>query len=220
MILAPATETSPLIAAIGISGHIITTALPSRDERFVQLVRGLDYLWNRESQSWQRTIDPVINGSVTDRAVELAVTLLSAGYAVECGDDLAALVQFGQYESEHRRWVLARKAGAEYAGWFVLRWPRSENYYARAIRLPGARYSPPSVVVPPDAYLAVQDFCDAHGFRLSPIAQQMVATQTERRRAAVLADVQPKPRAPKPATQPSAPGIHPELRDDDMADDN
>ena len=211
MILRPETSVSPLTAVVVIGQTVIHTRLPERHEQFCRVVRLLGYVWS--GAMWQRQIEPRFHGAVLDRVVELAHTLLTAGFTVEVPDDLVPRVIAGDYHDECRRWI-KQWAGCD---WFVIEWRRPDDFYAAARRLRGSRYEPPYVVVPSDSFLEILDFAEAHTFQVSENAQQIIATAQRRYESAVL--VIPQPRRLVKA-QPARLGeIDPELRDD-MDDDN
>lgn len=217
MLLRPETPITPLTATITIAQRRITLLLPARNERFIALARALGFTWNRSC--WARDVREEFAGPTLDRAVEAAVRLLAAGFIVEVPGDLAPRVLASDYAPEHTRWISERISSDEYRGWLNVRWARHEDFYQRARRLHGSRYVSPLVVVPPDSWAEVLDFAQAHDFRLSAAAQQVIAQARARYEAAVLAIPTPRP----PATQPTpatAAEVHPELYDDDELDHN
>lgn len=217
MRLRPENARSPLQVAIVINGSVISTGLPERDERFRATLLKLGYAWY--APQWKRRIDERFHGTVLDRAIELAHTLLSAGFPIDIEDIPVERIVAGDYEPEHTRWVRGRLE-APYRGWFVLAWPREDDFYHRARRLHGSLYHPPHVVVPPDSYLEVLDFAEAHGFRLSPGAQDIVTEARARYEAAVMVVPQRKHAQAVPPPPPPPGAIAPDLRDDDMDDHN
>lgn len=223
MILRPETPRSPLVAVLATDGTRITAHFPERNEHFRSALLRLDYHWNSPRGPWSREVDERWNGATGDRLVELAHALLLAGFIVEVPSrEVAELAIAGDYQPEHRRWVRGLTSG-QHQGWFVVRWPRDEDYYGRAVRLPGARYAAPHVVVPPDAWREVLDFAEAHGFRLSDAAAQFAQAARDRYESMVLAVPVPRAKAATPTALAAKVGeVHPDLRDDDanLDDDN
>jgi hypothetical protein len=218
MIVRPENARSPLVAWIALDQErsVITTLFPERHERFVDVVRGMDYVWSDQHRRWQRRIQPVFHGSLDDRAAELGSELLLSGFVVDFPDDsLAQRAIAAEYVPEQRLWV-KKLIDGPYRGWFSIHWPRSADYYQQARRLPGSRYSKPHVVVPTDAFADVLDFAEQHGFSLSPGAGRLVDEARARYEASVLAVSSPRPTA---AQQPAAPA-HVNAIDQDLADDD
>jgi hypothetical protein len=219
MIVRPENARSALIAWIALDQErsVITTRFPERHERFIDVVRARGYVWSDQHQRWQRRIQPVFHGSIDDRVAELGSELLLAGFAVEFPNEVIARCAIAaEYAPEQRLWI-AKRLGGRYSGWFSIHWPRSNDYYQQARRLPGSRYSKPHVVVPADAFADVLDFAGHHGFSLSPGAQQLVDDARAKYEASVLAVPSPRPTAAQTAVGCS-PDIDPELADD--LDDN
>lgn len=210
MILSPPQPISPLIAVITTQDTTISTILPAKDARFNDRVKALGYTWAYPACVWQRRINEMFNGSTTDRLIELAHTLLLVGFSVDVPDEfLTYRIAAGDYAPEVRRWVKKYLP----TGWFQLDWPRSDDFWHRAKHIPGCRYEPPLVLVPPDAYLEVQDFADQYGFKLSPGAQAICDAMSAKRRSVVITQVQPKS---KTSTLPAPSGVIAEaLRDTD-----
>jgi len=196
----------------------ITVWLPERDERFRTLVRGLGYQWNRPAGLWERTIVPQFHGTVQDRVIELAHSLLQACFVVGFPDGYSVeAIANGEFEEECRRWVKVRLSGT-YKDWFVLQWPRGDDFYTAARRIHGSRYDSPFVIAPPDSYAEVLDFTDRYGFRLSDGAKRVVTEAQSRYEAAVMVIPQARRKSSPPNAQ-TVGTIDLELLDD-MEDDN
>lgn len=210
-ILRPEQPRSPLIAVVAVSGDIVSARLPERHEAFREAMHLAGMAW--DGRQWERRIVPEWHGAAEDRAAEVACRILAAGFLVEVPDALAARAAAGDYAPEQTRWVRALPGGR-----FVFRWRRdAEDYYCQAMRVPGARYGAGEITAPADAWREILDFVEANSFALSAKALDLIATARARYESAVLAT---PPRRPAPApAQPAAPGIHPDLRDNDANDD-
>ena len=88
MVLAPNGPHEAALATLTVCGQTITIALPVYDARFHQLVVPLGYTWDRVLHHWTRTISPLTNGRVQDRAIDLMRAILAAGWPLDCPDDL------------------------------------------------------------------------------------------------------------------------------------
>src|SRR5690606_8314346 len=111
----------------------------------------------------------------------------------------------GDFEPEPKR-VIRKLNTGEHAGWFGLSWPRSEDYYRAASRLPGARWDKPYVLAPPAQCEAVVGFAETYDFALSPGAKELV----EAARAAKEAELVAPPMEPKKPAKGRKPSRVPE----------
>lgn len=210
MLLRPASPVSTTVAKISCDENSVSVAFPEIASKFNALVKRLGYEWNRPY--WTRRLI-ARNGAAQDRAVELGHTLLLAGFCVQFEDDaMAQRAASGEYEPEQTRWI-SRYTSGKYQDWFCISWARSEDFYAHAKRLHGARYNPPHIAVPSETFEEVLDFAEAHDFRMTPSAQALANEARARWETAVIVAPQPKARAPKTET-PGAIGISDELKDE------
>lgn len=225
MILRPSKPATESIAEVGYSGSLVYAYLPEKHDGFRAVVRGRDLTWDWGRRQYTR-LPASWAGPAADRAAELGHVLLNAGFVVEIADELAEMLLAVSYTPERRR-VISASGSSEYRGWFRLRWPRDDDHWVAARQLPGNRYDPPAVVVPPGQFEAVQDFAERYDFLLTPGAQRLIDETVARKRAALIVDVPalPDTRARQTATpQPptTADGIALELADDedDLDDDH
>jgi len=210
-LLRPANPVTPTIAQLSANGSTISVLFPEIVEKFNACVKERGYIWSRPV--WKRQVIERA-GAVDDRLVELGCQLLALGFIVEFpNDELIERARHGEYEPEHTRWVLRRTSG-KYTDWFVIEWSRQEDFYAQAKRLRGARYSPPHVVVPATSYEEVLDFSDAHGFRLSPGAQNLATEARTRFEQAVIVAPAPKKQVQPQLQKEIFVGIADELKDE------
>jgi hypothetical protein len=195
----PVTNT---IAVLTYTADLVQARLPEKHEDFREVVKARGYHWNGWNRVWEKHINGQTGPSL-HRAAEVGRALLEAGFIVDFPDQAVLdLAVSGEWEPECRRWVLAVVKG-EYAGWFALKWARDEDYYTRARRLPGSRYSSPNVVVPPDAFAEVLDFAEVHGFRVGKAAMEIAEQARARVDQALLVELktpEPKQAAAEPET--------------------
>lgn len=195
--LRPAKPVSEEIAVIETGANTVSCRLPHADERFCEVVKELSYRWG--GQWWTRIIGKFAE-PLSDRAVELGVRLLAAGFPVEVRSaELQRRIAASEYAAEVRTWITARTAG-KYAGWFCVQWDRDGRDFFRPVSLiQGARCYPGTALVPAARYDEVLDFAEMHGFAVSDGALDLAA-QAQRERAAMLL-VTPVVREP---TQPAS----------------
>lgn len=155
-------------------------------------------------------------GEVEDRVAETGNHLLAAGFCVKFPDETSMQrAVAGEFEPEHRRWVVRLTAG-RYKDWFAFEWERRSDLYHRARWLTRSTYDGRRVVVPAEYFEEVLDFADQYGFRLSPGAQDLANEARAAWESALIVTVK-TPAAPKP---PDGRLTIPDGIDDELADDN
>lgn len=212
--LRPANPVTENVVNITVQGTVICLCLNEYNDEYRLLAREMRYQWQRPY--WMRRIDQ-FNGPLDDRLIEAAYRLLRAGFIARLPDEaLQERVIAGDYTVEHTRWISRRTTGA-YTDWFAIQWARDENYFGRAKRITGARYSKPCVVVPHCHYDEVMDFAELHDFRLSPGAEKLIALAQEKRTKQMRVELQPRIETPR--TKAAAAEITGEIADE-FRDDN
>ena len=190
--LRPAQPVTEQIAELSIVGNLLCLTFRERNEPFRQLARELRFCWNETEFRRERKITAQ-TGSVDDRLIEASYKLLAAGFIVSVPDGTPdqERVLSGDYVDEHTRWVMSRTSG-KYAGWFAIQWAYGEELYFKAKALPGARYSKPMVVVPPEYFEEVADFAGLYDFRFSDGAEKLMTEAREKRLQMVRVELQPR----------------------------
>lgn len=185
----PETPVTDAVTEIRATADAVEIRLPEKREDFRQIVRfELGYTWT--DGVWRRKLNPAINGTSADRAAEAGHHLLAAGFPIRIFDEsIRACAVAGDYPREQRRWVMAQKKDP-FAGWFIIRWPKGDDFYSAARRLPGSRYADGCVFIPPEHFDQVQDFAHQYDFSLSPGAIKIVhEQQTIRERTLIVRPV-------------------------------
>lgn len=212
----PKTET---VAEIRIKGDTVEVDFPEKREDFWTVVKKqLNFSWS--GTCWQRALIAK-NGTPADRAAEVGHVLLAAGFPVRIYDgDVRQKAISGDFAAEQPRWILCRKEGAEYAGWFAIRWGKDDDFYTAAKRIPGSRWHSPSVVVPPEQYEQVMDFAERYGFAVSDDARGAADRAKLAKESALVVNVTNRQRAvhaasdkPPVLATPEEVEIHDVLRD-------
>lgn len=209
-ILRPPEPVSKTLVWLTVHNSSIRLMYPEIRENFGILVKRLGYTW--QEPYWERTVPPQV---IVHRVAEAAHVLVANGYCVvPPSAAIAKRVISGDYEQETTRSIRVMTKG-DYLGWFVIVWPRHENFYDAARRITASRYHRPHVVVPPEHYAEVLDFADRYGFTLSERAQQRVAEAEAMLTSALLLDL------PSDELEDSIPTLEPEENgiDDELADD-
>ena len=166
--VSPLTET---VARIQLDEGTIQIEFPERRDDFGEVVKQYGCIWQRPY--WERDIDNQLAGDPLDRLVEIAHKLLNAGFNVAVpSSELQTRIADGDFAPEVRRWVLVVTKG-EHKNWFALKWHRRDDFYDKAMALPGARYLKPYVGVPPEQFEMVMDFAEVHGFAMSDSAEEL-----------------------------------------------
>lgn len=216
MVMQPTESVTSLITEIHIEDNLLTAKLPEKSEIFRLLARGLRMSW--ENGHWERKIG-IRSGSALNRATELGVKLLAAGFPVRVySDELQTKIASSDYEPECRRWVMKEKS----SNMFVIEWDRSEaDFYKESKRLPGARWeSGNGMKVPKEAFREILDFADRYQFKLSSGAQKLAEEAKLAYESAMIADVSVKEKenlaqpGSRPELKPEEFGIDESLRDE------
>lgn len=171
--ISPLTET---VARLRSVGNIIQIEFPEKRDDFGKIVKTFGGIWQRPY--WEREIGNLA-GDPAERMIELGHKLLSAGFnvAVESEAMQDAIVS-GTFSPEITRWVLVVRSG-DHVSWFALKWSKRDDLYNEAIKLTGARYAPPYVVVPPEHYDQVLDFADVHEMKVSDASKELANKVSE-----------------------------------------
>lgn len=189
MILTPPYPPVTQCAARLIAGqHGVITYLPEMNEKFRQMVKKMSYRWDAYDRRWHRSLDEC-SGPVSDRLLETAASLASAGFIIDLSDELAVRLQAGEWQPEHKRWVIV--VGKQ----FGLRWHgENESLYRKALTLPGGHWDADSksVVVQAMYYNEVQGFADEHEFRLASGVKELMEN-AEREYSRTILPVVPPP---------------------------
>lgn len=211
----PVAEITATIAEIRVIGERIEILFPEKREDFRQLVRfDLGYAWS--GRAWGRVIT-ACSGPLADRVIEVGHRLLSAGFPIRIQDaDLRTRAVAGDYTPEQKRWITGYTSG-KYQGWLCLQWPKDDDIYTPAHRLPGCRYDKPNIAVPASSFDAIEDFAEAYQFAISDTARRYLdAARTAHASALIVEPARVAPPMPaSPNLMPEATGeIDPDLLDD------
>jgi len=203
--LRPEAARTETVAEIRAVGDTLIVEFAEKREDFRQLMRQqLRFTW--ANTHWARKMTTV-TGSILDRLAETGHRLLAAGFPIRIYDDtLRAKAIAGDYEPEQRRWVQRRMDG-QYAGWFVLSWPREANLFSEARRLRGSRYLDGKTHVPAEQYEQVLAFAERYGFRLSPGAVGLADQARTVRELSLVTPVAPIPVPDPPAPAGNVPPV-------------
>jgi len=197
----PKTET---VAEIRVTGKVVEVEFAEKRADFWSIIKKeLKMRWT--GAWWQRQIEST-DGALADRAAEIGHTLLAAGFPIRIYDSVVReKAVCGDYTPEQTRWVVRRGATSEYGGWFAINWGKDDDFYVAAKRLPGSRWSNPSVVVPPEQYEQVLDFAERHGFSVSEKARDLAEEARTAKEAMLVVSVEASRPVPPPVgTRPSA----------------
>ncbi len=198
MTIRPPEPSGSLVAEIRIQGKLVTARYPERNEDFRLLLRGSKYTW--EDGQWVRKIG-TSGGDPLDRAAELGVKLLAAGFPVRVFDDeLQRRILATEYEPECFRWVMKNPP----TGKFLVKWEEGD-FYSESKRLPGAKWeSRVGMLVPKEAFREVLDFAERYQFKLSSGAHDLVEEARAAFEGAMVAKVSVPGQvaAPMPGSRP------------------
>ena len=190
-ILRPAEPLTETVVELWQSGETLALRLKEFRDEFRLQAKALRYQWWPAGWYWRRAISPQ-NGPLEDRLIEAAYKLLQAGFIVSVPATVpVGKVLAGEYADEHTRWIYKRSKGL-YTGWFAITWAYGDSHYDQAKKITGARFSKPSVVVPPDQFDQVEDFANQHDFRFTPAAQEVLEQARQRRLQMIRVELRPR----------------------------
>ncbi len=209
----PCTET---VADISIVGPYIHITFFEKDEDFREIIKGHGFSWGGFDIGWRRECNN-FTGSPLDRAAEMGILLLKAGFIICIYDDeLKTKIVNKDYKPEHKRWIKSRIEGT-HKGWFSLSYEyRNERIYNAARSIGGSRWSRPNVLIPPYQYEAIQDLSEQYNFKFSKGARELIESAKKTKEEALIVDMSETVVSPvkeKPKTEEA--GIHASLLDDD-----
>lgn len=178
-ILRPDTPLSQTLATVVYEPDTdrLVVRFPEYQERLREVMRAMDFTWT--APDWTRRLAdlPESERTAQDRLAETATRLVAAGFVVRLRDaDASARAQSGAFQPERRRWVRATLQHERYAGWLALRWAASDDLYAAALRLRGARWDKAAhcMRVPPGSADEIEEFARAYDFALSAPARALL----------------------------------------------
>lgn len=141
-----------------------------KNDNFIDIVKSLNFSWEG---IWKRDIN-YLTGSSKDRAAELGNKLLNAGFPICILDEETRNNAInGVFEPECDRWINVRGSD-DYKGWLSIRWYDKSNLYDKARKLPGSKWSNPSVVVRIEHYKEVEEFAELYNFKFSNAALETI----------------------------------------------
>lgn len=189
MTIRPTETTTSLVAEIRIEDNLVIAKYPEKDDTFRGIAKSAKLIWN-DGQWTRRCL--IKSGSAMDRATELGVKLLAAGFPIRAyPEELQDKILKAEYEPETTRWVLQCADAKTNRSCFMVQWNREDgDFYDRAKQLPGAKWvSGKGMQVPPEAFREIQDFAERYQFRLSNGANNIVKDAQATYEAAMVADV-------------------------------
>lgn len=183
MVIRPSEPITGLVTDIRVMDNLVSAKHPEKNEDFRLLLRGLRFDWSNDH--WERKTNEVVGGSL-DRASELAIKLLAAGFPIRVySEELQRKILAGEFAPECDRWVMIHEKG------FRVYWRREEDFYNAAKRLPGAQWlsGMSSMYVPKEAFREIQDFADRYAFKITEKAQARLIEAQQAFESAMVADV-------------------------------
>lgn len=169
-VVRPSEPISKCIVRISVEGREIKLLFPEKRDDFRTVVK-LAHHYSWSAPYWVRSFSEEV---ICDRAAEIADALLKAGFMVQSEyQGVTDAVISGSFSPESLRLIKVRTKGA-CQDWFVIEWPRSEDYWDEANLITGAKYIDKSLLVPPEIYEEVEDFAESYDFSFTPTARQVL----------------------------------------------
>lgn len=169
IVLMPEDKKSDVAASVEYTDKEVSV-VSAKDQKIIDLVKGLGYRWNRTA--WVLPID-IASGKPEDRAAEVANKLLLAGYQVSVPSAIKDAAASGKYEPRCTRWITKYNDDDDNV---YLSWDREDDLYRQASGLVGAKWiSRRGMRVPASSADEIEDFAQVYGFQISPGAQESIA---------------------------------------------
>lgn len=217
VILSPVGDVaSELVATIAVASEAVTLSFPERNDRVIEIAKAAAMKWHE--RTWNLPIDAT-TGPAEHRAADLVAALVAGGFRVRCKNSvIRSLAVVGGYPPRRWRWII--RAGE---GKVSLKWGAADDFHEVARRLPGARYDYDRrrVVIPADAFEALQDFAERYDFAITPSAGSELDAARKRRDTDLRIGVNPPEPTPATIASTAIPTLTPTETDidDDLRDD-
>lgn len=136
------------------------TVIYENNTAFRDIVKNLGY---KRNGAWEKTVKE-INGSYKDRVAELGNRLLNAGFSILILDEeLREKAINADYEAECKRWIHLRQDSKKLA----INWTDGSDLYNAARKLPGSKWSSPSVIVDVSHFKELEEFAELYDFKFT-----------------------------------------------------
>lgn len=179
LLLRPAEPKQRIVARLSYDGDRLRLYYPQKDDRLSDIANRFDLNWKRPF--WAVAIEDETERR--HRAAELASHLLAGGFFVKVETAVAQMVIEQSFTPMVRRKLLVHD------GWFLFWWQRTDDWYDAIKTLPGSRYDKPGILVPPEQFEAVRDFCQQHDFLITPEAQALMGAAEAELEAAIVVEL-------------------------------
>lgn len=167
--------------------HSFSATYSEKDESFADICR--EHRMSKEYTAWTHVVS-TLEGTLEDRAAELANHLLRAGYAVKCKNEkVREMAVNATFTPVHTRWIkrdgsdddlcveVGTKEQLESLG-------KVPGVRCIVYRRTGAHHYG-KAIIPLARYEEALDFASAYDYRLTPVAQQMVDEAIRRKQSAM-----------------------------------
>lgn len=175
---APKSIRTPVVASISYDEQAVrVTSAKDNVIRFVVK----DYGMSWDGEAWIMNLNST-TGAAFDRAAEIGNLLLNAGVSISVSNkELLHASVDGVFEPRHENWVLRRKDELR------LVFPRNDEIYFSARKLPGAHYlSGVGMLVPADSVDEMMDFAQRMDFKITPKAQELLDEAARRKHSRIV----------------------------------
>ena len=99
----PTTPLTETVADISISGQYVHISFLERDDKFREVIKNNGFSWGGFDVGWERKCNQ-FTGSPLDRATEICIKLLKAGFIISIVDDtIKEKILKKEYEPEQKR---------------------------------------------------------------------------------------------------------------------
>jgi hypothetical protein len=210
VLIRPPETVTNTVCRVVIAGRWVRLFLPEKRDDFRNAVRRYFYRWEG---CWEREFSDSID--IIDRAAEIANEVLIIGICIQIENDKIKDRLIDKTFAPEAFKTIRRGLEGAYKDYFVIRWPKTEDCYDKAMRITAAKYSDGLIYVPPEHFAEVEDFAEINDFVLSEAAIALVAEAKIARESAIIIQPQRKTRRnSKKKNESSRKEVPAHLRDD------
>lgn len=209
VLIRPSKTLTDTICRVVLVGRWVRLFFAEKRDDFRGLVKKFLYSWEG---CWEREFAESVD--IIDRAAEISNELLLAGFWIQVDNESIKDRIVSQSFVPEAFKTIKRCTKGVYKDCFVFNWPRSDDYYAEAMKLTAARYSDGSIYVPSEHFAEVEDFAEVNDFMMSEAAVSLAAEAKAAKEAAIIVNPKRKVKKTPKRDKNSSATIPAHLRDD------
>lgn len=209
VLIRPQKTLTNTVCRVVIANRHVRLFFPEKRDDFREVVRQFRYGWEG---CWERQFAESVD--ILDRAAEIANEILISGFCIQVENDTVKDRVIARSFIPEAFKTIKRALSGVYKDYFIINWPKTEDYYAEAMKLTAAKYSDGSIYVPGEHFTEIEDFAEINEFVLSEGAISLAAEAKLARESAIIINPKRKTRKAPKKNEHSSNEIPAHLRDD------